>query len=243
VEQILIQYSVAPEVVRGEGYSYSCDWWSLSVTIFGCLMAILQENNNNNSPLNVASTFDLMQQLLCEPEDRLGSQASISVTCPNLMIVQARRSALIATSRATRSVDGAELVKAHPFLRGVDWTNIRRYPAPFRLDLRDPEDTRHFDDDIPAESLAPANGAPPDAARDPLLRDKVHGQEIWTSARHSRSRDSLIKVPERSAMSAQTRHLTRNQIPQSRGPFYAAFEPRNRQRARDFNVICMTRDD
>jgi protein-serine/threonine kinase len=26
--------------------------------------------------------------------------------------------------------------------------------------------------------LAPANGAPADATRDPLLRDKVHGQEI-----------------------------------------------------------------
>jgi hypothetical protein len=28
------------------------------------------------------------------------------------------------------------------------------------------------------QPLAPANGAPPDATRDPLLRDKVHGQEI-----------------------------------------------------------------
>jgi protein-serine/threonine kinase len=26
--------------------------------------------------------------------------------------------------------------------------------------------------------LAPANGAPPDATRDPLLRDEVHGEEI-----------------------------------------------------------------
>jgi protein-serine/threonine kinase len=28
------------------------------------------------------------------------------------------------------------------------------------------------------QPLAPANGAPLDATRDPLLRDKVHGQEI-----------------------------------------------------------------
>ena len=26
--------------------------------------------------------------------------------------------------------------------------------------------------------MAPANGAPPDATRDPLLRNKVHGEEI-----------------------------------------------------------------
>jgi hypothetical protein len=53
-----------------------------------------------------------MQLLLCEPEDRLGSQTSTSVTRPNSMIVQARRSALITPSGATRSVDGAELIKA-----------------------------------------------------------------------------------------------------------------------------------
>lgn len=28
------------------------------------------------------------------------------------------------------------------------------------------------------QPLAPANGAPPDATKDPLLRDKIHGEEI-----------------------------------------------------------------
>ena len=86
----------------------------------------------------------------------------------------------------------------HPWFRGIDWENIHRYPAPYHPELNNPEDTRHFDDDIPAEvrspprysfactdlflplsqPLAPANGAPADATRDPLLRDKVHGEEI-----------------------------------------------------------------
>jgi hypothetical protein len=52
-----------------------------------------------------------MQLLLCEPEYRSGSQTSTSVTHPNLMIVQARRSAFITLSGATRSVDGAEPIK------------------------------------------------------------------------------------------------------------------------------------
>jgi protein-serine/threonine kinase len=52
-----------------------------------------------------------MQQLLCEPEDRLGSQASSSVVRPNSMIVQARRSAFTTPSGASRGGDGAELIK------------------------------------------------------------------------------------------------------------------------------------
>lgn len=88
-------------------------------------------------------------------------------------------------------------MQAHPFFRGIDWHNIHRYPAPYCPELRNPEDTRHFDSDIPPEvctpiwqadcagmlsglfqPLAPANGAPADATRDPMLRDKVHGAEI-----------------------------------------------------------------
>jgi serine/threonine protein kinase len=187
---------MAPEVIRGQGYSYSCDWWSLGVIMFECLYGYPPFVSNSRHvtrqkilnwkqslrfpalPRVSHEAVDLMQQLLCEPEDRLGSQTSSSVVRPNSMIVQARRSAFTTPSGVTGGGDGAEVIKAHSFFRGVDWAHIHRYPAPFRPELHNPEDTRHFDDDIPAEPLAPANGAPPDATRDPLLRDKVHGQEI-----------------------------------------------------------------
>lgn len=120
--------------------------------------------------------INLMEQLLCEPEDRLGSQASASVSRPNSMIIQARRSGFMAPVGSAGSGDGASLIKvqsspvltictatpdlintarvffqAHPWFRGIDWLNIHRYPAPYRPELHNPEDTRHFDADIPAE--------------------------------------------------------------------------------------------
>ena len=51
-----------------------------------------------------------MQALLCEPEDRLGSQASASVSRPDSIVVQARRSGFAAP--ATHSgPDGADIIK------------------------------------------------------------------------------------------------------------------------------------
>jgi len=119
-----------------------------------------------------------MQRLLCEPEDRIGSQSTVSTTRPNSLIVSVRRSGFFGGGGGGGSVDGAELIKAHVWFKGIDWDNIHRTEAPFKPQLRNPEDTRHFDQDIPAEPLAPANGAPADATRDPMLRDKVHGNEI-----------------------------------------------------------------
>jgi hypothetical protein len=52
-----------------------------------------------------------MQQLLCEPEDRIGSQAASSTTRPNSMIMQARRSGFINPHGGASSADGAELIK------------------------------------------------------------------------------------------------------------------------------------
>ncbi|KAI0775753.1 kinase-like protein [Trametes elegans] len=187
---------MSPEVIRGHGYTFSCDWWSLGVIMFECLYGFPPFVSNSrhvtrqkilnwkqslrfpSRPKVSHEAVNLMEQLLCEPEERLGSQASSSVSRPNSMIVQARRSGFITPQGTLGSVDGAHLIKAHPWFRGIDWDNIHRYPAPYRPELRSPEDTRHFDDDIPPEPLAPANGAAADATRDPLLRDKVHGGEI-----------------------------------------------------------------
>ncbi|KAF5321788.1 hypothetical protein D9619_001986 [Psilocybe cf. subviscida] len=188
---------MSPEVIRGHGYSYSCDWWSLGVIMFECLYGFPPFVSNSRHvtrqkilnwkqslrfparPRVSHEGVELMRQLLCEPEDRLGSQASSSVSRPNSMVVQARRSGFaMPLGGGPPGNDGAAHIKAHPWFKGIDWQNIHRYPAPYRPELVSPEDTRHFDSDIPAEPLAPANGAPPDATRDPLLGHRVHGAEI-----------------------------------------------------------------
>ncbi|CCA70022.1 related to CBK1-Serine/threonine protein kinase involved in cell wall biosynthesis [Serendipita indica DSM 11827] len=184
---------MSPEVIRGQGYSFSCDWWSLGVILFECLYGYPPFLSNSrhvtrqkilnwkqslkfpSKPRVSREGVDLIQQLLCEPEDRLGSQRTVSISRPNSLILANRRSGYYGQGS---SVDGAELIKAHSWFRGVDWDNIHRMEAPFKPDLKSPTDTKHFDQDIPDEPLAPANGAPADATKDPMLKDKVHGEQI-----------------------------------------------------------------
>jgi hypothetical protein len=80
----------------------------------------------------------------------------------------------------------------HPlaFFRGVYCANILRHFASISATLTLDTLTAIYQlrcvgflplsdgDSIIAQPLAPANGAPRDIIRDPLLRDNVHGQEI-----------------------------------------------------------------
>jgi protein-serine/threonine kinase len=52
-----------------------------------------------------------MQQLLCESEDRIGSQAGASTIRPNSYIMQQRRSGFVTPHGNPWSVDGADLIK------------------------------------------------------------------------------------------------------------------------------------
>ena len=55
-----------------------------------------------------------MQQLLCEPEDRLGSQTPGSVSRPELYSTYGRRSGFMRQAGSLVSVDGAHLIKVCP---------------------------------------------------------------------------------------------------------------------------------
>jgi len=172
-------FSVSPEVIRGHGYSFSCDWWSLGVIIFECLYGsasippfeatprlmpppppsgipplsaaqsvppstffifnptpLFQRHVTRQKILNWKQSLkfpskprvshegiNLMQQLLCEPEDRLGSQTTASVSRPNSLIVQSRRSGFIAPVGQNESVDGAHMIKVRSnTIPGSGWT-------------------------------------------------------------------------------------------------------------------------
>ncbi len=63
-----------------------------------------------------------MQRLLCEPEDRLGSQSTVSTSRPNSLIVSVRRSGFfghMGGGGGGASIDGVEQIKVRLHVPGA----------------------------------------------------------------------------------------------------------------------------
>ncbi|CEQ42499.1 SPOSA6832_04317 [Sporobolomyces salmonicolor] len=191
----------AVEVLRGTGYSQSCDWWSLGVIMFEMLYGYppfvsKSRQQTRQKILNWRQSLrfppkprvsreaqDLILSLLCEKEDRLGSR---STGRPN-SVLQDRRSGFVnvnagAGAFAGVANDGAEEIKAHPWFKGIDWGTLHLQTPPFRPQLSSETDTRYFEDDIddnplPAPEIAPGVPAP-DTTLDPMLRHAVQGAHL-----------------------------------------------------------------
>jgi len=130
---------IAPEVFAQSGYGPECDWWSLGVIMYECLVGyppfyaedpmdtcrkIVNWKRTLKFPeearLSVKAK-DLMERLICDPKHRLGF----------------------------------EQLKAHPFFNGIDWENIRRSKAAIVPVLRSEEDTNYFDTFEEVAAVAP----------------------------------------------------------------------------------------
>jgi hypothetical protein len=111
---------------------------------------------------------DLIERLICEKEDRIGSNQQFSTTRPNGLYMAGRKNA---------GLGDASEIKSHPWFKGIDWENLHKSTPPFRPQLKSDIDTRYFEDDIDDNPLAPPGGAER-KPKDPMLRDKHHGKEI-----------------------------------------------------------------
>jgi serine/threonine kinase 38 len=128
---------IAPEVFAQTGYGQECDWWSLGVILYECLVGyppfyaddpmstcrkIVSWKKSLVFPKEVnlpADAQDMIEKLICDVNDRAGF---------------------------------AE-IQAHPFFKGIDWVRIRESPAVSVPKLKGDADTSHFDkfEDAPAQ--------------------------------------------------------------------------------------------
>jgi len=120
---------IAPEVFAQTGYGQECDWWSLGVIMYECLVGYPPFYAED--PMSTCRKIINWRKTLTYPPE-----ASLSGDARHLI------SGLITdTPNRLRFAD----IKAHPFFNGLDWDNIRNTTAIHAPQLESDIDTHKFD--------------------------------------------------------------------------------------------------
>ncbi|KAF9090315.1 hypothetical protein BGX29_011545 [Mortierella sp. GBA35] len=172
---------MAPEVLRGTGYDRGCVWWSLGVIMFEMLYGYppfisKSRHTTRLKIINWRQTLrfpakpkvsrevqDLIEKLICEKEFRLGRSPPVahnstkrwSTVSPHLMQQQQQH---LNQSMNSQGLGDASEIKNHPWFKGIDWGRLRSQQPPFKPALKDPADTRYFDEMVDDNPMAAPEG-------------------------------------------------------------------------------------
>ncbi|KAK9480293.1 kinase-like domain-containing protein [Lipomyces japonicus] len=146
---------LAPELLLGQGYTKTVDWWTLGVLLYEMLTGLppfYDENTNEmyrkilQDPLRFPDDIDKDAKLLLiglldrDPKLRLGAR-------------------------------GPSEIKSHFFFKEIDWKKLlgKKYPPPFKPPVASATDTSNFDKEFTSE-------VPTDSVVDDYLSESVQRQ-------------------------------------------------------------------
>ncbi|KAH8118381.1 hypothetical protein DFH11DRAFT_1567044 [Phellopilus nigrolimitatus] len=124
---------LAPESILGiSGDDAAVDWWALGVITYEFLYGI--------PPFHAETPEKVFENILSGHIDWHEDFIDFSLEALDFM----KRLLTVDTSKRL-GADGAEEVKAHPFLSGVEWDKVTTSEAAFIPQVTDPESTDYFD--------------------------------------------------------------------------------------------------
>lgn len=136
---------LAPELLLGNGYTKSVDFWTLGVLLYEMLTGL--------PPFYDENTNEMYKKIVQEP-----------LTFPSHDIVPAAARDLLTRlldrdPQRRLGANGAAEIKAHHFFSNIDWRKLlqRKYEPTFKPNVVDARDTTNFDveftDELPTDSL------------------------------------------------------------------------------------------
>eukprot|EP00949_MAST-11_sp_MAST-11-sp1_P005250 g5250.t1 len=120
---------IAPEVLAQKGYGKECDWWSLGVILFECVVGY--PPFYADEPMQTCRKIVNWKRTLAFPQDALSRN---SAECIDLI------KNLICDQKRRLGANGIEDFKAHPWFAGFDWDGAaaaRSQPGPYQLHEKD----------------------------------------------------------------------------------------------------------
>ncbi|KAI9839248.1 MAG: hypothetical protein M1819_003242 [Sarea resinae] len=131
---------LAPELLLGQGYTKTVDWWTLGVLLYEMLTGL--------PPFYDENTNEMYRKILTEPLHFPGPEI-VPPAAKDLLIK------LLDRNPNTRmGANGAAEIKAQAFFRDIDWRKLlqRRYEPTFKPNVVDALDTANFDREFTSEA-------------------------------------------------------------------------------------------
>merc|ERR1711933_217414 len=121
---------IAIEVLYQKGYDKKVDWWSMGVIMFECLVGYAPFHAND--PLATCRKIVRYERYFKIPND-------IKLTKPAVDLMKAL------VCPAHRRV-GWDKIKAHPWFKKVNWSDLQAHKPPFVPKLKNEVDATYFDE-------------------------------------------------------------------------------------------------
>mmetsp|Transcript_614 Transcript_614/g.860 ORF Transcript_614/g.860 Transcript_614/m.860 type:complete len:560 (-) Transcript_614:77-1756(-) len=114
---------IAPEVLLQKGYGKECDWWSLGVIMYECLVGYTPFYADD--PVTTCRKILNWRRFLEVPRE---AASVVSSLCLDFLL------ALVTDADARLGRDGIQDIMAHAWFQdwaGMDWQRIREFPPPY----------------------------------------------------------------------------------------------------------------
>ncbi|KAI4149252.1 MAG: hypothetical protein LQ340_004725 [Diploschistes diacapsis] len=131
---------LAPELLLGQGYTKTVDWWTLGVLLYEMLTGL--------PPYYDENTNEMYRKILSEPLHFPGPEIVPPAAKDLLTQLLDRR------PERRLGANGASEIKAHSFFHSIDWRKLlqRKYEPSFKPNVADALDTANFDREFTSEA-------------------------------------------------------------------------------------------
>nr|ADZ96017.1 aPKC kinase polarity protein long isoform 1 [Paracentrotus lividus] len=142
---------IAPEILRGEDYDFSVDWWALGVLMFEMLAGRSPFDIVGNADHPDQNTEDYLFQVILEKPIRI--PRSLSVKAASVLKGFLNKNPI--ERLGCHPQTGFGDITGHPFFKTIDWERIesRQVTPPYKPHLQSDRDLEHFDPQFTEEPI------------------------------------------------------------------------------------------
>ncbi|GAA5810702.1 AGC protein kinase Gad8 [Mucor flavus] len=129
---------LAPELLLGQGYTKTVDWWTLGVLLYEMMTGL--------PPFYDENTNEMYRKIL---QDELRFPDDMSADARSLL-----RGLLTRDPNERLGNNGSEEIKNHAFFSSIDWRklNQKKLQPPYKPSVDSAYDTTNFDDEFTSEA-------------------------------------------------------------------------------------------